>query len=182
MPGDADDAVSAILAVRSNTHGDFSDNARIAQSTKELWRSTPNWVKLSAHQREALDLIALKVSRILSGDFNCEEHWHDLAGYSTLIARRLAEKQMASAGAPPGDTARNVGSKSKRGVRLSDDYVAYIGDHVIYKGSGAIGIIADLSHGAGQVEVEWLGQPDDRLIRPNRNRVSWRDLCKGSPE
>lgn len=171
-----DDPVSRILAVRSDTHGDFSDNARIAQSAKELWRTTPNWHKMAPYQREAIDLLTIKLARILSGDYDCEEHWNDLAGYPSLVSGRLGEQRLAAA--PPSDTVRNVGTKGRRGVKLADNRDAYIGEHVVFRGSGAIGRIVDLTLGAGQIEVEWLGQPDDRLMRPTRNRVSWRDLCK----
>jgi hypothetical protein len=37
-------------------------------------------------QIEALDMIALKLSRILSGQANFKDHWDDIAGYAKLGA------------------------------------------------------------------------------------------------
>jgi len=76
-------SLSSILEQRGNTHGSFSDNARIATATRELWRDTANWSKLRPTQRLALEEIALKIARILSAGSDCSnpEHWHDGAGY-----------------------------------------------------------------------------------------------------
>lgn len=75
------------LRQRGSTHGDFSHNADIAQTIKDIMRSTPNWAELPMAVREALDVIALKQSRILSGNWREPDHYHDGAGYF-----RLAEK------------------------------------------------------------------------------------------
>jgi hypothetical protein len=51
-------------------------------------RGTLNWERLSRGEREALDMIAHKIARILSGaDPHDSEHWRDLAGYA-IAARR----------------------------------------------------------------------------------------------
>jgi len=41
---------------------------------------------------ESLDLICTKLSRIVTGDCNHQDHWLDIAGYATLISDRLKEK------------------------------------------------------------------------------------------
>ena len=78
-----------VLAQRGRTHGNWSDNARLAQAMKELWRNEKGWQRLSACQREALDMIGYKISRVLNGDCNCVEHWIDVAGYAQLVVREL---------------------------------------------------------------------------------------------
>jgi hypothetical protein len=40
-------------------------------------------------QREALDMIAHKIGRILNGDPNYADSWVDIAGYAKLVADRL---------------------------------------------------------------------------------------------
>jgi hypothetical protein len=40
-------------------------------------------------QRESLDMIAHKIARILNGNPNVHDHWHDIAGYATLVANDL---------------------------------------------------------------------------------------------
>ena len=34
-------------------------------------------------------MIAVKISRILTGDPSHADNWHDIAGYATLVERRL---------------------------------------------------------------------------------------------
>jgi hypothetical protein len=41
-------------------------------------------------QDEALSMIVMKISRILTGDPNHADHWADIAGYATLIANELS--------------------------------------------------------------------------------------------
>jgi hypothetical protein len=43
-----------------------------------------NWDVLKDTQREALELIAMKIARILSGDHNYRDHWDDIEGYAEL--------------------------------------------------------------------------------------------------
>jgi DNA-binding Xre family transcriptional regulator len=73
-----------ILAERATTHGDFSDNARISQALKGIL-SEGHYTDL---QQEALDMICLKLSRIVCNP-NVKDHWDDIAGYAKLAADRL---------------------------------------------------------------------------------------------
>src|SRR5687767_13780102 len=79
-----DAATSAILNERSTTHGSFTDNAKYGQTLRLLFRQSKGWVHATTIQQEALDMIACKLSRILSGQPEFEDHWRDLAGYATL--------------------------------------------------------------------------------------------------
>ena len=81
--------MEALLTERSKTHGNWIDNARIAQSTKELWRKENGWERLSDAQREALEMIAHKIARVLSGDPNYVDHWADVAGYAELVVKQV---------------------------------------------------------------------------------------------
>jgi len=74
----------ALLNERGTTHGRFEDNARHGQMLRSLFRTSPHWREMSDVQREALDMIACKLSRILSGQATHDDHWADLAGYATL--------------------------------------------------------------------------------------------------
>ena len=84
--------VAQTLKERNKTHGDFVEQAETAQCLKELIRDTPSWAQLSYDQREALELDATKTSRILHGDPNHVDSWHDKAGYATLIVNRLEKE------------------------------------------------------------------------------------------
>jgi hypothetical protein len=52
--------------------------------------ATEQWQDLAPDQREALEMIQHKVARILNGDPSYHDSWHDIAGYATLVADRLA--------------------------------------------------------------------------------------------
>ena len=47
------------------------------------------WFDLEPVQREALDMICCKLSRILSTRGRNLDDWHDLAGYATLVEKHL---------------------------------------------------------------------------------------------
>lgn len=79
------------LATRASSHGDFIENGEIMQDLKVVCRAAPNWKKfeLKAYQKEAIDMICHKLGRILCGDPNFVDHWHDIAGYATLVENVL---------------------------------------------------------------------------------------------
>jgi Domain of unknown function (DUF6378) len=84
-----DRGIEAILTERRQTHGSFDQNAGLSQGLKALMRSSPGWPTMSDVQREALDCIALKLSRILSGQADYRDHWDDIAGYARLASKDL---------------------------------------------------------------------------------------------
>ena len=76
------------LKDRQQTHGDFKTHAEISQKLKSvLWQH--DYQGLSHHQCEALEMICHKIARILNGNPNTHDHWHDIAGYATLVAKEL---------------------------------------------------------------------------------------------
>lgn len=78
----------ALLSERGKTHGDFTDNARVMQALKKIMEAEPGWQRLNDIQREALQMNAHKVGRILCGNPNFKDHWDDIAGYAKLVADR----------------------------------------------------------------------------------------------
>ena len=82
--------LDSILAARGERYGAFMDNAYIAQGLKtEMHGGKSKWFELNWDQREALDQIAAKISRILVGDPDYVDNWDDIAGYAKLVADRL---------------------------------------------------------------------------------------------
>lgn len=67
-------STDALLTERGTTHGSFADNANFAQHLRALWRSSNNWHAMPIEHREALDHIAGKLSRILSGQSRFPDH------------------------------------------------------------------------------------------------------------
>lgn len=105
--GDAIMNVNDLLAERGRTHGHFPEHAAITQNLKDWCRAQRNWSILTPAQREALDMIAHKIGRILAGDPNFEDHWADISGYSTLAEQEIASLR-------PAEPQRRDYSKSKR--------------------------------------------------------------------
>lgn len=81
--------IEEILAEREKTHGDFRIHAAITDAIKFHMHSSSKWSYLSPTQREALDMTAHKIGRILAGNPDHKDHWDDIAGYTTLVAREL---------------------------------------------------------------------------------------------
>jgi hypothetical protein len=83
------ETLDEMLAARNSRHGDFTDDARTAQSLKYVIHAGVNWDQLTQVQQEALDHIATKIARILSGDPRHRDHWSDIQGYARLVETRL---------------------------------------------------------------------------------------------
>jgi len=83
--------VKAVLTDRAKTHGSFEANAVLAQSIKRLIRINAKPNDLPYDMQEALDMIALKISRIVTGNPAVKDHWLDIAGYAILIANTLED-------------------------------------------------------------------------------------------
>lgn len=76
--------IEYILTEREKTHGIFHEQTAMSQSIKDVVKSGKNWGKLTDQQKEALEMICLKMARILSGNPNYRDHWDDIAGYAKL--------------------------------------------------------------------------------------------------
>jgi hypothetical protein len=81
--------IDATLEERGSRYGDFSDHADITQDLKDVMHNTPNWDDLAADQKEALEMTAHKIGRILNGDPDYLDSWHDIIGYIRLVEQRL---------------------------------------------------------------------------------------------
>lgn len=108
-------SVEKTLEVRETRYGDFSENALYAQRIKEIMRITRAWPTLQPFQREALELIASKIGRMLSGDPNYADNWHDLAGYATLAEQRLGAEPC------PADTTSSTKKPTKSSPASSEN-------------------------------------------------------------
>jgi Domain of unknown function (DUF6378) len=75
---------------RQARYGDFGKLAQAAQAFKSVCRHSPSWVTMTATQREAAEMIMLKMCRILYGDPLHFDTWHDVAGYALLAAEEFS--------------------------------------------------------------------------------------------
>ena len=91
--------LTATLQERGNRYGKFTGHARITQDLKTvigehtpLGRTKGDGTygnHLAPDQQEALDMICHKIGRIINGDPDYADSWHDIAGYAQLVADRL---------------------------------------------------------------------------------------------
>lgn len=89
-PRATETAIVVTLTDRGKRYGVFAGHAKITQSIKRAMYDSPNWAKLSDDQKEALEMNAHKIGRILNGDPDYHDSWHDIVGYTKLVADRLA--------------------------------------------------------------------------------------------
>jgi hypothetical protein len=54
-------------------------------------RASPNWIRLTDVQAESLEMIAVKLARILCGDPEYLDHWADVVGYAKLAEPKEPE-------------------------------------------------------------------------------------------
>lgn len=83
--------IEKTLEERGKRYGDFTTHATIAQYLQSVMHASEGsgWRKLSPVQRQALNVITDKIARILSGDPNYRDNWHDIQGYAKLVEDRL---------------------------------------------------------------------------------------------
>jgi hypothetical protein len=85
--------VDNTLNERGQRYGDFAGHATITQGLKDVMHRSPRWASLTADQKESLEMVAHKVGRILNGDPNYLDSWHDIIGYTRLVEQRLEAEQ-----------------------------------------------------------------------------------------
>ena len=76
--------VEDLLQERERTHGRFELQGARAQMLKAVARDSPDWDRLRPEQKEAIEMILTKVSRIVSGNPFASDHWQDIRGYAEL--------------------------------------------------------------------------------------------------
>ena len=79
--------IRQVLNARGSKYGVAADQFSTSQEFKRIVRRFEN--KLDPVQLEALDMVVMKISRILHGDPNYADSWVDIAGYAQLEADRL---------------------------------------------------------------------------------------------
>jgi len=85
-----EDQIEEVLAERGKRYGDFRTHAAISQRLKTAMYGAGSY-ELPPLHREALEMIAHKIARILNGDPNYKDSWVDIAGYAQLVAKELED-------------------------------------------------------------------------------------------
>lgn len=84
--------ISATLAERGSRYGLFIDHATLTQNIKYTFTFGKNWDYLPLDSKEALEMIAHKIGRVLNGDAEYADSWVDIAGYAKLVADRILKE------------------------------------------------------------------------------------------
>ena len=93
VPAPTQPSIQDTLNERGSRYGAFNSHAEITQAFKSVMAGgETNWASLTASQKEALEMIAHKIGRILNGDPNYADSWVDIAGYAQLVVNELESK------------------------------------------------------------------------------------------
>jgi hypothetical protein len=81
--------VDNTLDTRNSSHGDYHEQAEMGEAIRGVMSTGKNWRSLTTTQRDALIMLSVKMSRILTGNPDVADHWHDIQGYARLAEREL---------------------------------------------------------------------------------------------
>lgn len=87
--------VRETLKERRITHGDYPSQALTADAIRAEIIHSLNYPAMTAVQRDALLMIAVKISRICNGTHEAPDSWLDIAGYATLAYDYLQEQDQS---------------------------------------------------------------------------------------
>lgn len=78
-------SIDATLAERQSKYGSFTGVANTTGQLMAIIKNSPNGHTMPYAHEEALHMICSKIARIVNGDINHLDSWHDIGGYSKLI-------------------------------------------------------------------------------------------------
>ena len=82
-------SVGDTLTERGERYGNYREQTAISNKIKEAMQEVPAYWSMESDQKDALEMIAVKMSRIVNGDPDYADNWADIAGYAMLVADRL---------------------------------------------------------------------------------------------
>ena len=86
--GDEPTGVDGTLAERQAQYGDFKDVAEMTQGLLFVMEQY-GYKDMPDMHKEALHMICSKMARIVNGDHNHLDSWHDIGGYAKLIENNI---------------------------------------------------------------------------------------------
>lgn len=81
--------IDKILDDRGAQYGDFVTHALVTQKIKDAMTLGQSWHNCSLDQKEALEMIAHKIGRIVNGNPDYKDSWTDIIGYAKLVEKEL---------------------------------------------------------------------------------------------
>ena len=89
-------SIETTLKERGTQYGEFETHAVISQGLQDVMRMSEGWTRLAYDQKQALTVIADKISRMLNGNPSYIDNWHDIIGYATLVETRMRRDELAN--------------------------------------------------------------------------------------
>lgn len=89
--------IQDLLSSRDSLYGSFMRQSETAQALKQMLFERCDPSRMSADQAEAINMICVKLSRIVNGDPNYVDSWVDIAGYAQLVVNRLQAPALETA-------------------------------------------------------------------------------------
>lgn len=77
--------IEQTLAERGSRYGDFESVAETTRALMRILEDADRFNELSESQYEALHMICSKMARIVNGNPDYSDNWHDIAGYAKLV-------------------------------------------------------------------------------------------------
>jgi hypothetical protein len=81
--------IDEVLGERGNRYGLFITHALVTQNIKRAMVDSVNWPDLPDDMKEALEMVAHKIGRILNGDPEYADNVVDIIGYMQLVLDRM---------------------------------------------------------------------------------------------
>jgi len=85
--------IAETLDEREEEYGSYVDLSDIVESIIASYACSTNWVNMESYQRVSLYMDAMKTARILNGNPDNIDSWHDKAGYAELVAQELMRRK-----------------------------------------------------------------------------------------
>ena len=80
-----------IINAREDKYGSFEDGAKLMQAFKDTLRASEGFSRLYPYQREAVEMMTHKLSRIINGDGQYLDSWRDIVGYCQLVVDTMGK-------------------------------------------------------------------------------------------
>lgn len=84
--------VQSVVAARDGSYGGFGGIALTCQNFKDIARSCPSWKSLNPSEKEGIDMIFHKITRILYSPKKIRDSWVDIGGYCRATLKALDEE------------------------------------------------------------------------------------------
>lgn len=79
---------------REEEYGEYRELAYLLESIIAIYNTSKNYRRLEPYQRVALYMDAMKTVRILNGNYNNIDSWHDKVGYAELVVKELRKEEV----------------------------------------------------------------------------------------